>query len=181
MTEPPRRLVERITDPRYLEGLRNKPIEDLRVMRDESREAENEISFERRLCQARIDILTAELDNRSGGGGTVNLVERLPQILGSLGGGGGSEGLPDRAPDFSIPRSADVPRRRVEEIVGEQTLARLPQLQPAEIKGIIENLAEHEATLSARRQEMHEVMDVIQEEFVRRYASGEADPSAVLG
>lgn len=181
MTEPRRRLAERIADRAYLEGLGDKPIDDLRAMREECREAENEISFERRLCHARIDILNAELDNRSGGGGHRNLVDRLPEILGSLGRGSGSEPLPDRAPDFSIPRSADVPRRRLEEILGEQTLARLSQLRPAEIKGIIENLAEHEAALSARRQGVHEVMDLIQNEFVRRYASGEADPSTALG
>lgn len=105
----------------------------------------------------------------------------MPEILGSLGHAEGSEPLPERAPDLSIPRSADVPRRRVEQIVGEQILARLPQLQPAEIEGIIENLKEHEAVLSTRRQGLHEVLDVIQGEIVRRYASGEADPSAALG
>jgi hypothetical protein len=179
MTEPRRRLVERIAHPSYLEGLGDKPIEDLRAMREECRQGENEISFERRLCHARIDILKAELDNRRKGS-DADLIESLPRILGNLGRGSGSEPLPDRAPDFSIPRSADVPRRRVEEIVGEQTLARLPQLQPEEIGAIIENLAAHEAALSARRQRVHEVIDVIQKEFVRRYASGEADPSAAL-
>ena len=181
MTEPKRRLVERVSDPAYAEDVRSRSMEEVRAMRDECREAENEISFERRLCHARIDILRAELDNRSRGGGDGELVERLPQILGSLGRTEGAEALPERAPDFSIPRSADVPRRRVEEIVGEQTLARLPQLQAAEIKGIIEHLEEHEAALSARRQRVHEVMDAIQKEIVRRYTSGEADPSAALG
>ncbi len=181
MTTPSRRLIERITHPAYVEGLREKSIDDLRTMRDECREAENEISFERRLCHARIDILNAELANRSGKGVTGSLVERLPEILGGLGHAEGSESLPERAPDFSVPRSADVPRRRVEEIMGEQTLARLPQLQPAEIKGIVENLRKHEAALSTRRQGLHEVLDAIQEEIVRRYASGEADPSAARG
>jgi hypothetical protein len=179
MTEPRRRLVERITHPAYLEGLRDKTIDALRGMREECRAAENEISFERRLCHARIDILNAELDNRSGKGNG-SLMDRLPQILGSPGHGQGSDPLPERAPDFSIPRSADIPRRRVEEIVGEQTLARLSKLQPAEIKGIVENLEDHEAVLSTRRQGLHEVMDALQQEIVRRYASGEADPTTAL-
>ncbi|MFP5299343.1 MAG: hypothetical protein ACLGHL_10190, partial [Actinomycetota bacterium] len=51
-----RRLVERIMDPSYLDGLAERSMEELRSMREECREGENELSFERRLCQARIDI-----------------------------------------------------------------------------------------------------------------------------
>lgn len=179
MPEARRRLVERIIDPEYVEGLEQKPIEGLRSMREEAKEAENETSFERRLCHARIDILSAELDRRSGKEQGA-LLDRLPEILATEGGAGASP-LPARAPDFSIPRNADVPRRRVEEIVGEQTLARLPKLSPEEIRSIISSLDEHERDVSARRKKIHEVMDRIQAEMVRRYTSGEADPTAALG
>jgi hypothetical protein len=80
-----------------------------------------------------------------------------------------------------VPRNADIPRRRVEEIAGEQTMARLSGLQVSEIKEIMSNLAEHERNLSARRNKVHEAMDGIQAEIVRRYTSGEADPTAALG
>jgi hypothetical protein len=179
MTDPKRRLVERISDPAYTDGLPERSVEDLRAMRDECREGENELSFERRLCQARIDILSAELERRRRGE-EQGLLERLPEILATESPAGESP-LPDRAPDFSVPRSVDVPRRRVEEIVGEQTLARLPQLTEEEIRHIITSLAEHEAAISARRHRIHEVMDAIQAEIVRRYVSGEADPTAALG
>lgn len=179
MAEAKRRLVERIIDPEYLEGLRQRSIEELRTMREEAKEAENELSFERRLCHARIDILSAELDRRSGKE-QGELLDRLPEILATEGGTGSSP-LPSRAPDFSIPRSADVPRRRVEEIVGEQTLARLSQLSADEIRSIIASLDEHERAVSARRKKIHDVMDAIQSEIVRRYTSGEADPTAALG
>ena len=53
-----RRLVERIADPMYLEDLGDKSLEELRAMREECRDGETELSFERRLCQARIDILS---------------------------------------------------------------------------------------------------------------------------
>jgi hypothetical protein len=68
----------------------------------------------------------------------------------------------------------------VEEIVGEQTLARLPQVPTGEIKGIIESLAEHEKTLSERRRRIHDILDEIQAEIVRRYTEGGADPGEVL-
>jgi hypothetical protein len=178
MTEHRRRRVERVADPSYAEGLRDKAMEELRAMRDEAREGENELSFERRLCHARMDILTAELQRRTGSGGD-DLLERLPQILATEG-ARREDPLPARAPNFSIPRNADVPRRRIEEIIGERTLARLSTLQSEEIREIVRSLEEHEKTVSARRRAVHEVMDLIQAEIVRRYQSEEADPTSAL-
>jgi RsiG-like len=172
-----RRLVERLLDPSFLSGLREKSIEDLRAARAECNEGELELSFERRLCQARIDILSAEIEHRRGSE-VGNIVDRLPQILATE--GSTSDGLPTRARDFSVPRNADVQRRRVEEIVGEQALARLSEVPEEELKTIIQALADHENNLSQRRKRVQEVMDEIQEEIVRRYTSGEADPSQVL-
>jgi hypothetical protein len=178
MSEVKRRLVDRIIESSYSEGLSELSMEDLRSMRDQCAEGETEVSFERRLCQARIDILSAELDQRSGNT-SGDLISRLPQILAE--GGGGSGGvLPSRAPDLSIPRNTDIPRRRVEEIVGEQTLARLSQVPSEEIKKIIESLADHEKILSEKRKRVHEVLDSVQAEIVRRYTSGEEDSDSVL-
>ena len=128
-----RRLVDRVIEPSYIEGIKEASIDDIRAKREESHEGEKELSFERRLCQARIDILTAELDQRSGKT-QGDLIDRLPAILAAEGSSSGDEGLPSRAPDFSIPRNADVPRRRVEEVEGEQALARLSTLSDEEIK-----------------------------------------------
>lgn len=175
-----RRLVERIADPAYLAGLSDRPVEELRAMREECREGETELSFERRLCQARIDIMSAELDRRAGKG-EGDLVDRLPSILATEGRRDDGGSLPSRAPSTDVPRNADVPRRRVEEVVGEQTLARLPNLPAEEIQSIIGSLREHEKTVSAKRKAVQEVMDEIQAEIVRRYKSGEADPAAVGG
>lgn len=173
-----RRRYEVISEPSYVEDLQSRGVEELRGLRDECRDVENEISFERRLCHARLDILRAEIERRSGDQDE-DLLSRLPQILGAA--ESHAEGpLPDRAPDLSIPRNADIPRRRVEEIVGEQTMAQLPRLETNELREIIANVAEHEVNLSARRRRIHEVMDEIQAEIVRRYTSGEADPTAAL-
>jgi hypothetical protein len=179
MSQRKRRLVERITEDDFLVGLEEMSLDDLRSIRDECREGENEISFERRLCQARIDILTAELDRRTGKE-TGDLLSRLPEILAAEGEGASEGPLPSRAPNFAIPRNADVPRRRVEEIVGENTLARLAQQQPQELQSIISALAEHERALSEKRREIHDVLDQIQAEIVRRYTTGQADPTAAL-
>lgn len=174
-----RRLVDRVTDPTYSEGLEKRPEEELRAMRDECKDGENDVSFERRLCQARIDILSAELARREGKG-EGDLLARLPEILATE--ASDPKGpLPERAPDLSIPRTADIPRRRVEEIVGERTLARLSQIPDEEIRGIVDSLRAHEQELSTRRRALQEVLDRIQQEMMRRFKSGEADPTAALG
>ncbi|CAN5552636.1 hypothetical protein BH18ACT16_BH18ACT16_14410 [soil metagenome] len=181
MAEPRRRLIERIMEPAYLGDFEAADIRVLREMRAECREAENELSFERKLCHARIDILSAELDRRAGAS-EEDLVARLPEILGAGKREKAQRGpLPSRAPDFSIPRNVDVPRRRVEEILGEQTLSRLSLLQPEEIRSIVGSLAEHERKVYERRKKVNDVLDRIQAEIVLRYTSGEADPSAALG
>jgi hypothetical protein len=181
MTEQKRRLTERIVDPGYMDGLRDKSIAELKEMRTECRDGENEISFERRLSQGRVDILKAELIRRKGGGEDEDLVAKLPEILGGGQTRSSDNPLPSRAPDFSTPRSADVPRRRVDEIAGEQTLARLRELDEDEIERILQSLAEYEEKLSSKRKQVHTVMDEIQAEIVRRYQSGEADPTEALG
>jgi hypothetical protein len=180
--EQGRRLVERIVAPSYLDGLESIDIQALREMRDECREGENELSFERRLCQARIDILTAELERRAGHGNE-DLLARLPEILAAERasmGTGEVNPLPSRAPNYAIPRNADVPRRRVAEILGEQTLSRLSHIDTEEIKSIVTSLADHERRVSEDRRRVHDVMDRVQAEIVRRYTSGEADPSAAF-
>lgn len=173
-----RRLVERLIDPSYARNLRERSVEDLRALREESREGENELSFERRLCQARIDILNAELARREGRS-EGSLVENLPNILRPEAPSSTSP-LPERAPDFSIPRNADIPRRRVEEVLGEEVLANLSNLPTEEVRQGLRSLEEHERAVSERRKQVQDVMDRIQSEIVRRYASGEADPASLV-
>ena len=178
MTEVKRRLVDRVTEPSYLADLAGLSVEDVRAKREECSEAENEVSFERRLCQARVDILSAEIDRRSGTGGE-DLLSRRPEILGAE--ERMESGPLPRRIDNSIPRNTDIPRRRVEEIVGEQTLARLSSLPTEEIKRIVGSLGEHERNLSAKRKQVHEVLDALEEEIVRRYGTGELDAASYLG
>ncbi|MBA2425703.1 MAG: ABC transporter substrate-binding protein [Actinobacteria bacterium] len=183
MTDSGRRLTERILEPTYVQAVRERNLTELRAMREECMEGETELSFERKLCQGRIDILNAELERRDGGQTEIDLVARLPQILADPGASTGpSDGLPlpERAPNLSVPRSADAPHRRVEELIAEKTLMRLPEVSSDEIKAIIQSLAQHEQSLSSRRKGLHEVLDVVQAEIVRRYTSGEADPTLAL-
>ena len=180
MTELKRRLSEKVTEAAYLEGLADRSTEDLHAMRDESTQVENELSFERRLCQGRIDILSAELDRRAGRV-EGDLISRLPQILADESAASGDVPLPQRPPDFSTPKAAEVDRRRVEELVGETSLARVSKMTDDEIRSSIETIAAQEKNLSGLRKKVHEVLDRIQAEMIRRYTSGEAETPTLRG
>ena len=71
----------RVLDPEYVSALDGSSIEELRTKHAECVELETEVSYVRRLTQARIDILEAEVQRRSSGGSLEDLISRLPQIL----------------------------------------------------------------------------------------------------
>ena len=177
MPDQKRRRMDQIFDPSYLDGLSDRSIDELKAMRDDCHDMETEISYERRLCHGRIDILSAELDHRAGKEGDV--ISRLPEILAS--GSGGATPLPDRAQDLSAPENAGGPRRRLEEIAGKQTLARMGDMTDDEIKALIDSINAYESDLSNKRKTLHELLDKIQAEIVSRYTSGEASSDAILG
>jgi hypothetical protein len=178
MAEQKRRRSDVIADPSYLEGLTERSVPELKSMRDDCVALENEVSYERRLCHGSMDILAAELDHRAGK--AEDVMSRLAQILAAEP-REETEGLPNRAPDLSVPENAGGPRRRIEEIASRQTLAQLPDMQPEEIKTLIDALAAYEHKLSEQRKTLHEVLDKIQTELVGRYTKGEADSDAILG
>lgn len=178
MAEHKRRKTDAIDDPNFLEGLSERSVEDLKAMRDDCVAVENEVSYERRLCHARMDMLSAELDHRAGK--ATDVISRLPEILAAESREENSP-LPNRAPDLSVPENAGGPRRRVDEIVGGHSLAQLPDMEPDQIKKLIDALAAYEKKLSDRRTKLHEVLDKIQAELVGRYTKGEASSDAIMG
>ena len=75
----------RVIDPSYLQELDARSLEDLRVMHAECLELETEVSYVRRLTQARIDILEAEIGRRERGESLEDLIRALPTILSDAG------------------------------------------------------------------------------------------------
>src|SRR6476620_4898176 len=74
-----------VLDPEYVVDLDASSIEDLRTKHSECLELETEVSYVRRLTQARIDILEAELDRRASGRTLGELIDDLPRILADSG------------------------------------------------------------------------------------------------
>lgn len=175
-----RRLIDHVTAPEFLEGIGERSLEELREMRASCRRSETEVSYERRLCQARIDILRAELDRRAGKGDG-DLITRLPHVLaGETEAATGEVPMPSRVRDFSIPRSADVVRRRADDVLADHNVSNLPKLSSEEVTEMLRKLHDREQSLSDRRRRVHDVIDTIQAEMVRRYKTGQADPTSAL-
>jgi len=171
-------------DPEYTSDLEQLPMEALRSKRDSCTQLETELSYLRRLAQARVDLILAESQRRHGsaagedGESTSDLVQRLPQILADH---GRHEG-PGRLPSLLAPGEGEQVRlaARVEELLPSDQLGSLDELAPAQLDDLLRDLSELERRVSAERRALHDIQDLLQEELVRRYRSGEANVDALL-
>jgi len=168
-------------DPNYLVGLQRLPLTKLRAKRDACVQQEMELSYVRRLTQARVDLIMAESERRHQSLSEQSLeilVAQLPQILGDYTRADG----PGRLSAFLAP-SEGVQislAARVDEILPSDRLGSLAQLSAEELDGVLDSLSRLERDISAERRALHDIQDRLQEELVRRYRSGEATVDALL-
>ncbi|MHB8295274.1 MAG: RsiG family protein [Acidimicrobiales bacterium] len=184
----------------YTSGLPELGVAELRERRARCQDVELGLSYLRRLLQGRLDIVHAEMDSRAGGASSdvASLVEQLPKILGgrseahrsqdarpaeALGPGSGPAGQlrerplgslgPDDAEAIAASAGAGL-------AAGAEVMARLPEMGAAELEAISSELGSLERSVSAKRRRVHEVIDALQAELVRRYKAGEADVDSLL-
>jgi hypothetical protein len=156
MTEPHARS-SRVLDPSYLEGLDARPIDELRSMHAECLELETEVSYVRRLTQARIDILEAETGRRERGDSLEDLIKSLPQILADHGPRG--EPASSRLPMQMAPEQDSEWAPQLEEFGG--TLTNLPNLTPEQLDEAVRGLRALEREVSDERRALFGVIDRI--------------------
>jgi len=147
----------RVLDPAYLADVEGITIDELRGKHAECVEIETEVSYVRRLTQARIDILDAEVRRRSTGGSLEELIDQLPQILADTGprGNPASSRLPmQMAPEQDSEWAPDLERF-------DGVLANLPTLTDAELEDALAGLRSLEREVSDQRRELHGVIDRI--------------------
>lgn len=174
MSEQGHRRIDRIRDPAFVEDLEALSLEELRARRDECLAEREYLSFLRRLLQGRAEILRAELERRSGGGGDGSLVERLAEIL-----AGEAQG-PARgeAVRVSIPEEEVLlARRRIERLVTDAAISDPSALDDERLAEVADRLVAEEREISRVRSEVIAVLDRLQGELKRRYRE---DPSLVL-
>ena len=148
-----------VLDPAYVAGLDDTSIEDLRAKHAECVELETEVSYVRRLTQARIDILEAEVQRRSSGGSLEDLINRLPEILADEGprGNPASSHLPlQMAPEQDSEWAPALQRF-------DGVITNLPTLGDAELQEAIDGLRSLEREVSDQRRELFGVIDRIDE------------------
>lgn len=177
----------RLLDPAYAQGMDAKTLDALHEMRSECQHVEVAISYVRRLTQGRLDVAGAYLRGAAGHSGDPagdaeagihRLVEELPRIIAGPPRPAGAGHMPGPfAPDTD---SGEL-TAEVDEVFGAATIAELPAMEDAELRGIVAKLSEIEGRLSRQRHEMHELIDRVQAEIVERYRSGRATVDGLLG
>jgi hypothetical protein len=126
-------------------------------MHAECLELETEVSYVRRLIQARIDILEAELARRASGGTLEDLINALPQILSDPGprADPASSRLPQKmAPDEESEWAGDLEE-------SDNLLANLPALSDDDLRAAMERLRTLEREVSDERRALFGVIDRI--------------------
>jgi len=174
--------LERLLEPEYLGDVHNRSIEEIRAMRDECRRAEDGLSFVRRQAQGRLDIVAAELSRRAEGKGpsdAADIVDQLPAILGhSVTTSGAITNV--RTTSLEPPEDASHLIVELEGILHESSLTGLGQITDDELRELVDRLTEYERVVSDRRRALHDRLDVLQAEIVRRYKTGEVSVESLL-
>lgn len=166
----PTERIQRLLDPAYSAGLADSTDDALRAKKAECAEAENAVSYLRRLAQARLEILGAERERRARGGSVEDLVRDLPRIL--SGDAGRSGALNTRVASTAEPAlRLEWPDGR-ESLVDDATLANLPVLSDADLDDAFARLTDFERELSTLRRGLHGVIDGIEAQLVTRQVPG---------
>jgi hypothetical protein len=175
----PNRALDRVLDANYLAGLDSWPIDEVRIRRGEAQVLEDAASFLRRLLQGRLDIIGSEIAARAAGvqADLIGIVEQLPQILSDhgspyVGGRLMSDDVGEAQVNWALAKA--------DEAFGEADIGDVPELPEAELMAIADRLADLENHVSAERRTLHDVIDRLQAELVRRYRSGEASVESLL-
>ena len=147
------------------------PLDELRALRTVLQTEDDAISYVRRLAQARLDLLRAELHNRSVGD-EKNITGELPAILGTHLTGGS----PRPADDFSHHPLA----LQLEELCSDAGSTDLPSMNGDELIDYLARLHQFEQLRSQERKELFVRIDALSAELVRRYRDGEADVDGLL-
>lgn len=149
-------------------------LDDLRATRVRLQGEDDAVSFVRRITQARLDLVRAEQQRRSGGD-TDPLSADLPEILGSHLTGGAPR-PPRPAEDFS-----DHPMAAAfDELCETHGAGDLESLSDAELATLADALADFEQSRSSERRQLFDRIDALSAELVRRYRDGEATVDGLL-
>jgi hypothetical protein len=155
------------------EQLKALPLDELRTKRAELQREDDVVSYVRRIAQARLDLLDAEVERRRGAAPDVS--GALPTILGAHLSGG-----PARPPR-PVGESSDHPlAEELEELCARLGAADLKSLDDEEVEQLRIALDGYERARSQERRDLYAELDGLSAELVRRYREGEAHVDRLL-
>jgi hypothetical protein len=161
---------EEVLDPRALS------LDELRSLRNRLQVEDDEVSYVRRVAQARVDLVRAESHRRNRGESTDDLPSELRVVLSThLTGGSPRPPRPvDHVGDNALSDELD-------EVCSAHGFGRLEQLSDDELSGLEHELTAFERRVSDDRRDRYDRLDALSAELVRRYREGEATVDGLLG
>jgi hypothetical protein len=151
-------------------------LEELRATRAALQREDDVVSYARRVAQARLDLIKAELTHRERGDEPSDLPSELRVVLSQQLTGGAA-----RPPRPTDDLSDDPLARELDAICAEHGFGRLESLTDDELHALADALHEYERRVSADRRERFDRLDALSAELVRRYRDGEASIDGLLG
>jgi hypothetical protein len=167
--------VGRVLAASFLAHLDTRSLEQVRLLRDEAAQQETDLSYLRKLLQARIDIVHAEQRRRSVGDERTLLCQ-LPDILARGVLGGASERVRHSHPEPSRTQ-AD---RHLEALLCDASLSDVGALPAGGLNAALSDYLREEAALSEQRRAVQRVVDALNGEIARRYRHGRANIDELL-
>ncbi len=174
------RNLDRVLNPSFLDGLELWAMPDVRSARGDVQVLEDAASFLRRLIQARLDIIGNELAVRGGSGiDDRTLVESLTAILADH----------SQRPNIASGRLVNTEPgdlqttwagHRADLAMGGRDIAEVTELDQEVLYSLTDSLSELERDVSGERRKLHDLLDRLQGEVVRRYKTGEASVEGLL-
>lgn len=170
-----RRRIDRVLAEDFLTDLTERPLDDVRALRNDAEQEEADLSYVRRLLQGRMDLVRAEQARRTATGGAP-LIDMLAGVLAD-----GPRASHGSGRFLTVePSRVDDHRRQVEQIVSDVGISDVAARSDGELEASLQALAVHERTVSELRRQVQQVMDTLTSEIGRRYRDGEADVSSLL-
>lgn len=170
-----RRRLDRVLDPVFTADLATLSMPELRARRDEAAQEETDLSYLRRLLQARLDLVVAEQAHRAGVPGRT--VDDLSRVLGA-----GVTGAAHGSGRFLTvsPSRAGEHRRASEALATDPSLSDVTTLDDEQLVGALLAYRREEHQVSELRRRVQVVMDTCNAEVGLRYRNGGATVDGLL-
>jgi hypothetical protein len=172
--------LDRILTSAYLDDISSRSLSEIRAMRTECQEAEQALSYLRKLIQGRLDIVHTYLEHP--GSDALRdlgaLVNDLPGILSSS---HRRPAGPGHLPMLLAPDTEEEDLTvELDAILGADEIGTLADLDLDQLNSVAGQLEVIERRVSAERRALHERIDTLQAELVDRHKTGRASVDGLL-